>query len=86
MGTYLPGIVTKICTDWGTDPSDLLFLLFLLLLLRTQFYFIFSKDLFIVYKYTVAVIKYSRRDRSHHRWLLGFEIRTLGRAVSALSH
>lgn len=28
MGTYLPGIVTKICTDGETDPSDLLFIYF----------------------------------------------------------
>jgi len=55
---------------------------------------IFKKDLFIMYKYTVAVFRHTRRRHqislqmvvSHHMWLLGFELRTSGRAVSALDH
>jgi hypothetical protein len=45
--------------------------------------------LFYVYEYTVAVF---RHTRSYYRWLwatmwlLGFELRTSGRAVNALNH
>jgi hypothetical protein len=52
------------------------------------------KDLFIIMcKYTVAVFRHTRRGhRFHYRWLwatmwlLGFELRTFRRAVSALNH
>ena len=52
----------------------------------------FFKDLFIYYmcKHTVAVFRHTRRGCQislqmavSHMWLLGFELRTFGRAVSA---
>jgi hypothetical protein len=53
-------------------------------------YSLWPKDLFIIiHKYTVAEFRCSRR--SHYRcfwatiWLLGFELRTYERAVSALT-
>jgi hypothetical protein len=58
-----------------------------------QMYF-FKKDLFYLYEYTVAVFRHIRRGHqislqmvvSHHARLLGIELRTFGRAVSALNH
>jgi hypothetical protein len=47
--------------------------------------------LFYVYEYTVVVIKFTRRGHwiplqmVVTMWLLGFELSTLGRAVSALT-
>ena len=60
------------------------------------FFFFFFKDLFIVIcRYTVAVFRHTRRGHRsigyHCRWLwatmwlLGFELRAFGRAVSALT-
>ena len=54
-----------------------------------------KKDLFIICKYTVAVFRCTRRGRQislHYgwlwatMWLLGFDLRTFGRVVSALNH
>jgi hypothetical protein len=55
-------------------------------------HFIYLKDLFIICKYTVAVFRHSKRGHqislrmvvSHHVVAGGFELRTFGRAVSAL--
>ena len=51
----------------------------------------FKTYLFIVYKYTVAVFRHTRRGHQislqmvvNHLSLLGFELRTSERAVSAL--
>ena len=52
---------------------------------------LWPKDLFtIIHRYTVAVFRHTKR--SHYGWLwatlrlLGFELRTFGRVVSALTH
>jgi hypothetical protein len=49
--------------------------------------------LFIICKYTVAVFRHTRRGSQISlqvvvttMWLLGFELRTFRRAISALSH
>jgi hypothetical protein len=57
-------------------------------------WFVFFKIyLFSAYEYTVAVFRHTERGiRSHYRWLwattwlLGIELRTSGRTVSALNH
>jgi hypothetical protein len=64
------------------------------LLTTVSAFFFFFKDLFIItHKYTVAVFTHTRGGvRSHYgwlwttMWLLGFELRTFRRAVSALNH
>jgi hypothetical protein len=55
--------------------------------------YVFFKDLFIICKYTVTVFRHPRRGHqislrmvvSHHV-VVGFELSTFGRAVSALNH
>jgi hypothetical protein len=52
--------------------------------------FFFKIYLFIICKYTVAVFRHSRRGRQISlqiagQMLLGFELRTFGRTVSALN-
>jgi hypothetical protein len=50
--------------------------------------FLQPKALFIIIcKYTVAIFRYTGRGHQiSTMWLLGFELRTFGRAVSALNH
>jgi hypothetical protein len=65
-------------------------------LLKANFIYLFvclSKDLFIICKFTIAVFRHTRRGRlillhmsvSYHV-VMGFELRTSGRADSALNH
>jgi hypothetical protein len=70
--------------DWGLQPSGRHLTTFIVCLFVC---------LFNLCKYTVAVFRHTRRGhRSHYRWLwatmwlLGIELRTFGRAVSALNH
>jgi hypothetical protein len=56
------------------------------------FFLLLKIYLFIICKYTVAVFRHSRRGSQislrmvvSHVWLLGFELRTFRRAVSALN-
>jgi hypothetical protein len=52
-----------------------------------------EKNLFIICKYTVAVLRYSRKRHQISLWMVvshhmvvGFELRTFRRAVGALNH
>jgi hypothetical protein len=60
--------------------------------LKAHLCIFFKIYLFIICKYTVAVFRYSWRGSQLSlwlwvtMWLLGFELRTLGRAVGALYH
>ena len=76
--------VTVLVLWWDTRNKVIL------LLLLNIYLFIY---LFIICKYTVAVFRHSRKGHQISiwmvwatMWLLGFELRTFGRAVSALNH